>query len=88
VGYGRQRRKVFASGGNGGRWRTGGLARGRKGWGFIGRAARRGGFARPSSSTGATVWAKGGGVMGERRRPMAGRACELRRVRGGRVAPD
>jgi hypothetical protein len=40
------------------------LAHGRRGWGFIGGAARRGGFTWPSSSTEATVWAKGGGVVG------------------------
>jgi hypothetical protein len=49
------------------------------GWGFIGRPACRGGFARPSSSTGATVGAKGGGVVGGGGRwPMAASACGRR----------
>jgi hypothetical protein len=39
-------------------------ARARRRRGFIGRAVCRGGFVRPSSSTGAMVWARGGGVVG------------------------
>jgi hypothetical protein len=50
--------------------------------------ARRGeAVRRPSPAAGVTAWAKGGGRHAMRRRTMAGRACELRRVRGSRVAP-
>jgi hypothetical protein len=49
--------------GGGGRCRRAGARKKKEGV-FIGGAACRGSFARPSPSTEATVWAKGAGVVG------------------------
>jgi hypothetical protein len=90
AGHGRERRREFTGGANGGRRRTEATAcvrEERRGRGFIGRATLRGCFTRALLATVATAWARRRLATCSGLVANGGRWCARRRVWRGRVAP-